>query len=213
MEIVQFENQLAKSNCFIIVDWNSRSCVIIDPASRDSEKEIAFIEEHALSLDYIILTHAHADHCWGVNSLRNAYSNVQLVCSEACNQKMKKEMNLFFRLYIDDPEYKYEVAPADIQIEKDNELLVWHGNEIRLVLTPGHSPDSLCIDIDGRLFTGDTIMPYPPYFNGRGSSKEEWAKSVKRIEEMYESNTEIYPGHGDVITLGEWINSEYSKTK
>ena len=93
MEIVQFENQLAKSNCFIIVDWNSRSCVIIDPASRDSEKEIAFIEEHALSLDYIILTHAHADHCWGVNSLRDAYPNLKLIYAEACNQKMKREIS------------------------------------------------------------------------------------------------------------------------
>lgn len=213
MEIVQLENQLAKSNCFIIVDWDSKACIIIDPASRDSEKEIEFIERHSLTLDYIFMTHGHADHCWGVNSLRNAYSNVQLVCSEACHQKMKKEVNLFFRLYIDDPEYKYEVAPADMQIEKDNELLDWHGNEIHFVLTPGHSPDSLCIDIDGKLFTGDTIMPYPPYFNGRGSSKEEWTKSVQRIEEMYEPNTEIYPGHGDVITLGEWTNSEYSKTK
>jgi glyoxylase-like metal-dependent hydrolase (beta-lactamase superfamily II) len=213
MEIVQLENQLAKSNCFIIVDWDSKTCIIIDPASKDSEKEIEFVEGHSLVLDYIILTHGHADHCWGVNTLRDAYPNVKLIYSEACNQKMKKEVNLFFRLYIDDPDYRYEVAPAEIQINKENEVIYWHGNKISFNLTPGHSPGSMCIELGGKLFTGDTIMPYQPYFNGRGSSKEEWAESVKRIEREYEPNTEIYPGHGDVITLGEWTNSEYSKTK
>ena len=97
-------------------------------------------------------------------------------------------------------------------MEKDS-IIDWNNHKIHFILTPGHSPGSMCIEIDSKLFTGDTIMPYPPYFNGKGSSKEEWNKSVRMIEELYEANTESYPGHGDVITLGEWINSEYSKIK
>lgn len=211
MEIVQLENQLAKSNCFLIVDRDSKSCVIIDPASRDSEKEIAYIEAHSLTLDYIILTHAHADHCWGVNSLRNAYPGLKLVYSEACNQKMKSELRLFFLFFNEDPDYTYEMKPAEIQIRDEVDSIEWHGHQIRLVLTPGHSPGSMCIEIDGRLFTGDTIMPYPPYFNGRGSNVEEWAASIKKIEKEYGPGTEVYPGHGEIMTLGEWSNSEYSR--
>ena len=213
MEIIRLENQLAKSNCFIIVDWILKTCVIIDPASKDSEKEISFIEEHSLKLDYIILTHGHADHCWGVNALREAYPDLKLIFSEACNQKMKKEIKLYFLLYSEDPNYTYEVAPAEIQIKEREETLDWHGHKIRFIQTPGHSPGSMCFEINNNLFTGDTIMPYPPYFNGRGSSKEEWEKSVKMIEEMYSPDTDIYPGHGKVIKLGEWSKSEFSKTK
>ena len=213
MEIIQLENQLMKSNCYIIIDWDSASCIIIDPASLHSEREIAFIEQHSLKLDYIIITHGHADHCWGVNTLREAYPLLKLIYSDACNQTMNKAIKLFFQMYSDDPGYTYEMEPADILIKKGIEDIDWHDHSVKFILTPGHSLGSMCIEIDKKLFTGDTIMPYPPYFNGRGSSKEEWAKSVKRIEEMYEHNTEIYPGHGDVITLGEWTNSEYSKTK
>ena len=166
-----------------------------------------------MKLDYIILTHGHADHCWGVNSLRDAYSDLKLIYSEGCNMKMKKEIRLYFLLYSDDPNYTYEVEPAEIQIKEREENLDWHGNIIRFIQTPGHSPGSMCIEIDNNLFTGDTIMPYPPYFNGRGSSKEEWNESVKLIQEMYKPETIVYPGHGEIIKLGEWSESEYSKTK
>ena len=213
MEIIQLENQLMKSNCYIVIDWNSMSCVIIDPASVDSEKEISFIEHHSLKLDYVIITHGHADHCWGVNSLRDAYPSLNLIYSESCNQTMHKAIKLFFQMYSDDPSYIYEMEPADIQIKKNEEVIDWHGNKIRFILTPGHSMGSMCIEIENKLFTGDTIMPYPPYFNGRGSSKEEWKDSVKMIQEIYGADTDVYPGHGDIIKLGEWANSEFSITK
>lgn len=207
MEVIQLENQLMKSNCYIVVDWNSMSCVIIDPASLDSEREIAYIEEHSLTLDYVIITHGHADHCWGVNTLREAYPSLKLVYSEACNQTMNKAIRLFFQLYSEDPNYKYEMKPAEIQI-KENGVMDWHGHSLRFILTPGHSLGSMCIEIEGKLFTGDTIMPYPPYFNGRGSNKEDWAKSVKMMENTYSPETLIYPGHGESLTMCEWTTHQ-----
>ena len=138
---------------------------------------------------------------------------MKLIYSEGCNQKMKKEIKLYFLLYSEDPNYTYDVEPAEIQIKEKEENLDWHGNIIRFIQTPGHSPGSMCIEVDCKLFTGDTIMPYPPYFNGRGSSKEEWNDSVKMIQALYRADTDVYPGHGDIIKLGEWTNSEFSKTK
>lgn len=204
MEIVQLENQLMRSNCFIVVDWDYSSCLIIDPASLEAKKEIDYIEEHSLTLDFIIMTHEHADHCWGVSKLREAYPSAKLIYAEACNKNMKRSIRLFFQLYSEDPNYRYEVQPAEIQVSKYLEKIHWHGNELNFLLTPGHSLGSICIDIGGMLFTGDTIMPYPPYFNGRGSSKEEWESSVLMIERIYAPHTMIYPGHGEVLTLEEW---------
>ena len=214
MEIVKQDNQLANSNCYIVTDWYSKSCIIIDPASEKAEKEIAYIDVNGLKLDYIILTHGHADHCWGVNALREAYPELKLIYTEACKLKMKREIRLFFQLYSPIPGYHYEMEPAEIQIKGNNETIDWHHHQVEFILTPGHSPGSMCINIEGNLFTGDTMMPYPPYFNGRGSSKEDWDRSVKTITDRFSPNTMIYPGHGAIITLGEWKNNkEYSKHK
>lgn len=205
LKVIRLVNQLMNSNCFIIVDNDSNSCIIIDPASEDSKREIKFIEEHSLKLDYIILTHAHADHCWGANALKGRYQEAKLVYHD--DKYQKREILLFFRMWHEDVNYSFDLLPADILIE-DNCIINWHDHEIRFVLTPGHSLGSMCIDLEGMLFTGDTIMPFPPYFNGRGSNKEEWASSVKKLGNIYSPETKMYPGHGDVMTLGEWMENE-----
>ena len=205
IEVIQLKNQLMESNCFIVVDRESESCIVIDPATEKSEKEFCFIDENGLHLDYIIVSHTHADHCWGANALKGRYPEAKLVYHD--DKYQKREIMLFFRMWHENVNYSFDLLPADILIE-DNRTINWHGHEIRFVLTPGHSLGSMCIDIEGMLFTGDTIMPFPPYFNGRGSNKEEWVNSVKKIGDMYSPETKIYPGHGDEMTLGEWIGNE-----
>lgn len=208
LEVIKLENQLMKSNCFIIVDWDSNSCVIIDPASEKSEREIAYIEEHNLRLDYILLTHEHADHTWGVNALKEKYDDAKLVCSELCEKYAKKTSKAYFLLYYDKKGYRYELLPADIIIYSDTDKLIWRGREFHFILTPGHSFGSMCIGLDKMLFTGDTIIPFPAYFNGRDSNKEDWNESVKLIESKYGAETMIYPGHGECMTLGDWENNK-----
>ena len=85
MVIQRFVNELMTSNCYLIYDKElSNSCIIIDPGSRYSLQEIDFCEVHELCPQYIILTHEHTDHNWGVNSLREHFPDVQLVCSDVC---------------------------------------------------------------------------------------------------------------------------------
>ena len=206
--IERFVNELMTSNCYIVADEASRHCICIDPASEKSLREIEFIEKNGLTLDYIILTHEHTDHNWGVNSLREHFPNCKLICSEPCNKYVKKTNRAYFLFYYDDPDYRYEIAPADILIQEDG-YLDWNGIQIKFVLTPGHSYGSMCIDVDGRLFTGDTIMPYKPYFNGRDSNEEDWGESIVRIERLYPLETEIYPGHGAILKLKEWKDTKY----
>lgn len=195
------------SNCYVVYDEDTKKCLVIDPASEKSEQEIAFIEERGLILDYIILTHEHTDHNWGVNSLRSSYAKAKLVCSQECNNRVKKTNRAYFLLYFDDPDYRYEIALADMLICHPQQCLEWDGLEISFVLSPGHSRGSMCVYIAGMLFTGDTIMPYKPYFNGRDSNEDDWMNSISKIHSLYKNDTIIYPGHGDKITLKEWFNS------
>lgn len=206
LKVERFLNELMTSNCYIVAGEASKHCICIDPASEKSLREIEFIEKNGLTLDYIILTHEHTDHNWGVNSLREHFPNCKLICSEPCNKYVKKTNRAYFLFYYDDPDYRYEIASADILINEDV-CMDWNGIQINYMMTPGHSYGSMCIDVGGKLFTGDTIMPFKPYFNGRDSNEEDWKQSVSNIIMKYSDDTQLYPGHGDTLTLGEWIDN------
>lgn len=192
------------SNCYVVYDEDTKKCLVIDPASEKSEQEIAFIEGRGLILDFIILTHEHTDHNWGVNSLRSRYAKAKLVCSQECNNRVRKTNRTYFLLYFDNPDYRYEIAPAEILVSQLEEIIVWNGHNIKFLLTPGHSYGSMCIDIDEHLFTGDTIMPFKPYFNGRDSNEDDWNASIEKIKRQYNKETLIYPGHGEELNLFDW---------
>ena len=200
-----FENQLMKSNCYIVADLVSKACVIIDPASEKSEREIDYIEGNGLHLDYIILTHEHSDHTWGANALKERFPCVRIVCSELCEKYARKSS----KAYYDKKGYRYELLPADIIIHTDDDILQWHEHDIHFMMTPGHSYGSMCIDVEGMLFTGDTIMPFKPYFNGRDSKEEDWTTSIEKILNNYSRDTLLMPGHGDSFKLENWINIYY----
>lgn len=196
------------SNCYVVYDEDTKHCLVIDPASEKSLREIQFIEENRLTLDYIIVTHEHTDHNWGVNSLREHFPDVKMLCSELCNKYVKKTNRAYFLFYYDDPDYCYEIAPADILFKTDDSLN-WEDYQIHFVMTPGHSYGSMCIEICGMLFTGDTIMPFKPYFNGRDSNQNDWHKSIDRIRNLYVYETIVYPGHGECLILGKWLINLY----
>ena len=210
LNVERFINELMTSNCYVVYDEDTKRCLVIDPASEKSLREIQFIEENGLALDYIILTHEHTDHTWGVNSLVEQYKKAQVICSEVCKQNLKKEFQAYFLLYYDDANYHYTVCKVDKTTEELNGALMWQGYEIRFIPTPGHSFGSICILIDGLLFTGDTIMQAKPYVNKRNGSKELFYKSRKKVVEMFKPETKVYPGHGDMFSLNEYDIMRYN---
>lgn len=204
LKIERFINQLMTSNCYVVVDEESKHCLCIDPASEQSEREIDYIGQNGLTLDYIILTHEHTDHTWGVNALKERFAEAKVICSEECRENLAKEFQAYFLLYFDNPDYQYTVCQVDETTEAMGGSLLWQGHEIKFVSTPGHSFGSISIDIDGRLITGDAIMQSKPYVNKRNGSKELFFESVKKILETYPQETLVYPGHGEVFQLKDY---------
>ncbi len=204
LKIERFVNELMTSNCYVVYDEDTKRCLVIDPGSEKSQREIEFIEKNNLTLDLIIITHEHTDHNWGVNALRDYFTSSKLVCSESCNNNVKKTNRIYFLFYYDDPDYRYEIAPADIMISNDVESLTWDDYSLQFILTPGHSKGGMCISINKMIFTGDTIMPFKPYFNGRDSNEEAWKASITKVESLAPEDMVIYPGHGDILKLKDW---------
>lgn len=195
IQIKRFINELMTSNCYIVWDDVTLTAICIDPASEHSLNEIDFISRKGLHLDYIILTHEHTDHTWGVNALLDRY-DAKVICSEKCKENLPNASNTYFRLYYERADYTYSVKRIDYTTEDLNNQLPWDNRIIWFVPTPGHSLGSICIDIDGLLFTGDTIMQYKAYVNKRNGDFDLYKQSIQHIVDTYSADTNIYPGHG-----------------
>ena len=203
IRVKRFVNELMSSNCYLVVDEASKHCICIDPASEKSLREIEYIEKNGLTLDSIILTHEHTDHTWGVNALVEKFG-AQVICSEVCKQNLAKEFQAYFLLYFDDPDYHYTVCKIDMTTEEMDNHLVWQGYMIEFINTPGHSMGSICILMDGKLFTGDTIMQAKPYINKRNGSKDAFKKSIRAILGRFGQDQYVFPGHGGVFRLSDY---------
>ena len=204
LKVQRFINELMTSNCYVVYNEDIKRCLVIDPASERSLHEIEFIEKNGLVLDYIILSHEHTDHTWGVNSLKKAYPSAKVVCSELCKQNLKKEIQAYFLFYYDDPSYRYTVCQIDVTTEELDNSIEWYDNIIEIIPTPGHSMGSICIFIDSVLFSGDAILMSKPYVNKRNGNKEMYIDSVNKILSMFNPDTLIYPGHGEYFKLKEY---------
>ncbi len=204
LKVKRFINELMSSNCYILWDDISHKCVIIDPASENSLSEIGFIEGNNLVLDYIILTHEHTDHTWGVNNLLDEYPEAKVICHRIAKDNMNTESKAYFRLYYNDPSYSYKVRQFDVVFDEALYELVWNNTTLRFIHVPGHSMGSVCVLVNGWLFTGDTILQSKPYVNKRNGSKELFIESVKKLLTMFDGNQIILPGHGDQFRLKEY---------
>lgn len=200
LKIKRFINELMTSNCYIVWDDVTMGVLVIDPASEHSLREIEYLTRLGLHLDYILLTHEHTDHTWGVNALLDKY-DAKVICSEKCKENLAKAGNTYFRLYYEREDYTYAVKQVDYTTEQLDNHLKWNDHLIKFIPTPGHSIGSICIDIDGNLFTGDTIMQYKAYINKRNGDYEQYLNSIDFIVNRYTENTQVFPGHGSVFLL------------
>ena len=193
------------SNCYIVWDDITMGALVIDPASEHSLREIEYLTRLGLHMVYILLTHEHTDHTWGVNALLEKY-DAKVICSEKCKENLPKAGNTYFRLYYEREDYTYAVKHVDYTTEQLDKHLQWNDHLIKFISTPGHSIGSICIDIDGNLFTGDTIMQYKAYVNKRNGNFELYKQSIQYIINNFSKETIVYPGHGSKFLLKDKDN-------
>lgn len=144
----------------------------------------AHIDEVAAALDgralrLVIVTHGHADHSSGVPALRERWPDLT-----ACK-------------YFPDGE-----ALPGWTIVHDNEQVKVGGHRLRVIATPGHAADHICLFDEGTgdLYAGDMVIAgttvlVPP--RAHGGSMRDYLRSLATLRDL---NAErILPGHGPVI--------------
>lgn len=200
IRVRRFVNKPVPSNCYLLVD--EKHCIVIDPGSKEQTDVRDFIMEHGIKLDYIILTHEHFDHCWGVNYLLEYFPSAQLVSTRRCAEWVEMPWNYFNQLYYNSEEM-YQIGHVDIYVEDIDWKMLWGDVPVAFISTPGHSDKGMCIEIGGCLFTGDTILyrTKPLLKKKYGASKDELKQSIGQIYHSYTGDTRVYPGHGDPFVL------------
>jgi len=169
MIFFQISASSGQNLCYLIGDEETKEAAVIDP-SGEVEKIMKLATENELRIKYIINTHSHADHTAGNNELASKTGAKLLLHKKA---RIKKDIDL-----------------------SDGDTITIGNKKIEVIYTPGHSPDSICLLLENKLFTGDTLFVGEC---GRtdipgGSSEDLYDSLFEKIKKMRDE-LEIYPGH------------------
>ena len=187
------------TNCYIILDEESKETMVIDPAG-DCDKIVDMLEILKAKLKYIYLTHCHGDHIGAVTELKNRCGGrilIHRLDSEGLNDKTINLSGV-----VDLPEIELE---ADSRVD-DGDLLHLGNLEFKVIHTPGHTKggSSLYCEQEKLVFSGDTM------FKGMWgrtdlptSSFEDIIRSIENKLLVLPDETIVYPGHGMITRVVE----------
>jgi hydroxyacylglutathione hydrolase len=191
-KVLNFVNPYKKANTYII-ELNEFDILIIDLGNYSITKLVEWITLHKKNVRGLLLTHEHADHCYGVDSLRSRIE-FTLFCSEKCEVNMRNPIQNLSR-YIE--EFETFGVQTEATIIKEGQVINFDGFYITVMETPGHSPGSICLLANNIVFTGDTLLngvESPLSFPH--SDKKEYQISKNRLLDTLTPQIKIYPGHG-----------------
>ncbi len=218
IEIEKIVNQPVASNCYIISNKASKSCIIVDPGTEDCEELLSILRNKDLNPEYVVLTHEHIDHIIGSKELLNHY-NAKIICSSDCNNNInsyKYNLSGFSEQF----EEKTNLPTADILLENINYSLQWGDYLIQFYKAEGHSLGSIYFNIEDDLFIGDTLIKgFKTSTVLPGGSKEKLINTLESILENFDVNTtKIYSGHYEDFYLYEIEDAikrqiEYNRNK
>ena len=198
MRIEVFVNEPLDSNCYVL-EYDSHA-IVVDPGCADVSLVADYIAQHALVVDYIILTHEHIDHVQGVKRLTEQFG-AEVIASAECFEALADPcLNLSAEYPGVEPQ-NY-LPDRIITIDSLGGHLVWNGVEFRFFVTRGHSAGSICIATSDVLFSGDTLLEkIKTYTTAPNSSIVELRDSLLIIKNTFSPTQIVYPGHGIPFTL------------
>lgn len=126
---------VASGGCrsYLIGCEDTCAAALIDPELSQVDRYIALAARHGLRIKYLVDTHTHADHF-------------------SATQQLARRLQV--------PVVMHGASPApfvDLRLQ-GGELLVIGKLRLQAMHTPGHTRDSMCLSVEDRVFTGDTLL-------------------------------------------------------
>jgi hydroxyacylglutathione hydrolase len=154
---------------YVIADEATKEAAVVDPDFNSAEI-ISLLNSLGFRAKYVIDTHDHVDHTVGNQDIKVAF-DAKVVAHKL--SRIAKEISVV-----------------------DEDVIKLGKVRIKVIHTPGHSPDSICLLFDNRLLTGDTLFVGEC---GRtdlsgGSARDMYHSLFDRLMKLDDS-IEVYPGH------------------
>lgn len=198
LQIQHFFHQPSFTLSYVVFDSQTKECAIIDPAldydpvaskvdCEFAKQLITFIQSNQLTVNYILETHAHADH------ISSAFYLKQQIGGDICIGKSIKRIQKTFKTVFNlAKDFNTQGVQFDRLLTEGDELAL--GNfTFNIFETPGHTCDSLTFVIEDNAFVGDTL-----FMPDSGSARCDFPGGDATL--LYQSIQKIY-GLGDKTNL------------
>jgi glyoxylase-like metal-dependent hydrolase (beta-lactamase superfamily II) len=162
-EVTAFFDPPTNTVSYVVKDPGSHSCAIIDSVMdidyaagrisyESADKIIQFVSAHDLKVDWLIETHAHADHLSAA-----PYIQGKLGGKLGIGENIKIVQNVFGKIFNEGTEFQRDGSQFD-RLFKDGEIYQIGGMRAFAMLTPGHTPACMTHVIGNAAFVGDTLF-------------------------------------------------------
>lgn len=194
---------------YVVADPATAKAVIIDPvldfdyksgrtSTESAEEILAYVQEQQLQVEWVLETHAHADHLSAAPFFRN-----KLGAKVGIGEHIKQVQTIFKNVFNLEKEFLPNGAQFD-QLFADGDVLHVGNLQIRALHTPGHTPADLAYIVNEQAaFVGDTLF-MPDVGTARcdfpGGSAATLYQSIQKLLALPEE-TQIYVCH-DYPTKG-----------
>lgn len=162
-EIQAFRHESSGTWSYVVADPATRRCAIVDPvldfdpksghgSTASAEVVAAFVREQSLVNEWILETHAHADHLSAAAWLQAAVGG-----RIAIGQGIRDVQRAFREILNLEPAFPVDGRQFDRLLADDEEFAI--GSLMaRVIATPGHTSDSLSYLVGDAVFVGDSIF-------------------------------------------------------
>jgi hydroxyacylglutathione hydrolase len=171
------------SNGYVFFLEGGCRSALVDPAGI-AQNLLRILRAGDYHLQYILITHKHADHCDATSEVAAAFPQAKIVMHEL------------------DVHAIGSLASRALLLRDGEELPFADGVSIRMLHTPGHTDGSSCYLFNGAVFSGDTLFAASvggAY--GDVSTYADILNSVRSKLFTLPDDTVVMPGHGPPTTI------------
>lgn len=171
------------SNGYIFFLDGGKRAALVDPAGIPANL-LRAVREGPYHLQYILITHKHADHCDATAEVFAAFPQAQIVMHKLDSHAIGS------------------LAGKALAVNDNEPLPFGDDAEIRMLHTPGHTDGSVSYLFKSTVFTGDTLFAGSVGgIFGESSTYDDILHSVRAKLFTLPQDTVIMPGHGPPSTI------------
>lgn len=202
IQITPFFHDPTFTVTYVVTDRATNSCAIIDPvldydaaagqiSHEFADKVVSYVDKNGLTLEWILETHAHADHLTAAPYIKEKLGGLIGV-----GDHIRRVQSTFKAIYNLESAFLTDGSQFD-QLFVDGEVITLGHLDVEVLHTPGHTPACVSYYIEDAVFVGDTLF-MPDYGTARADfpngSAQTLYQSIRKILALPET-TRMFVGH------------------